>query len=805
MRRAAVVVAILACASCKSEPPGSVDLTIVADASLPDSTVAAIGVLEISVSGAATISEPYLVSQSFSTGRQERMVVRPPVSSGTLTIAIVARAAGGAALAFGQTDVTLRSSGAASATVTLTASVPGSDAGVPTDGGGGGSGGGGGGGPSLQLVAGHTGGMGFADGTAAVARFFNPRGVVIVGNNLYVADMNNQVIRQVALSSGAVTTLAGAPLQAGSTDGIGAAARFNRPQSLASDGTNLYVSDMRNDTIRKVVIATGAVTTLAGSPGNNGSNDGTGAAARFDHPHGLTCDGAGNLYVADLYNQTIRKVVIASGVVTTLAGSAGAAGFADGTGGAARFSAPHAIAFDNGNLFVADMANHAIRQIVAASAVVTTLAGKGGTAGFADATGGNARFNNPRGIVADGAGTLWVADSDNERVRKVIEASGAVSTLAGNDAFGSSDGAGAGASFAGPFGIAPDGNGNLFVTEAFGHTLRKVTAVGVTTTFAGEAGADGLADGTGAAALFRRPHGICLDGTTLYVTDKQNDVVRKVDTTTGSVTTLAGTGRAGSADGVGALSSFDNPFGCVADGAGTLYVSDANNETIRAIDLASGAVTTLAGSAGKSGSVDATGASARFKTPGGLALGGGVLYVGDLDNDTIRAVALPSAAVTTLAGTAGAAGATDATGAAARFNRPNGLALDGGNLYVADQGNDTIRSIVLSSGVVTTLAGSAGMVGAADGSGSAARLFAPHALAADGSGNLLVADTLNHTIRKIVLATAAVSTVVGTGGVASIELGPTPGILNTPSGIAAGAGGALYISSAHENAIVVVK
>ncbi|MGZ3442877.1 MAG: SMP-30/gluconolactonase/LRE family protein, partial [Polyangia bacterium] len=545
--------------------------------------------------------------------------------------------------------------------------------------------------------------------------------------------------------------------------------------------------------------------TLAGTAGAAGSTDASGAAARFDHPHGVACDGAGNLYVADNNNHTIRKIVIASGVVTTLAGSAGMRGFNDATGGAARFNSPHGLAFDGGNVFVADTGNDVIRQIVASSGVVTTPAGQGGTAGMVDATGGNARFDSPRGVVADGAGNLWVADTGNNRVRQIVEASGAVTTLAGHNAFGSVDGTGAGAGFAGPFAVAVDGSGNLLVTEAFAHTVRQVTPSAVTTTFAGLASGDGSSDGVGAAALFQRPHALCIDGSTIYVTDKQNNTLRKVDPATGSVVTIAGGGQGGSSDGVGSLARFRHPFGCVADGAGKLYVSDADNSTIRAINLATSAVSTIAGSAGKTGTLDATGGAARFNNPAALALGGGVLYVADMNNHTIRAVALPSAAVTTLAGTGGAVGSTDATGAAARFNSPNGLAFDGGNLYVADQSNHTIRKIVVASGVVTTLAGTAGMVGASDGAGAAARFFAPHALAADGSGNLYVADTLNHTIRQIVLASGAVSTVAGVAGLASVKTGPLPGILNTPAGLAIGGGGALFVSTAHENAIVVIK
>ena len=200
---------------------------------------------------------------------------------------------------------------------------------------------------------------------------------------------------------------------------------------------------------------------------------------------------------------------------------------------------------------------------------MTTPFGTGGSGGYVDATGAAARFRQPRGIAADGAGNLWVADTDNQRVRKIVIATGVVTTVAGNGVFGTADGTGAGVGFSSPFGIAADASGNVWVFESFGHDLRKLTAGGVTTTVAGLAAIDGFADGAGAAALFRRPHAICADGATIYVTDKQNQAIRKIDPATGSVTTVAGAGSAGSADGVGPLAKFDGPFGCAADGAAT--------------------------------------------------------------------------------------------------------------------------------------------------------------------------------------------------------------------------------------------
>jgi sugar lactone lactonase YvrE len=214
----------------------------------------------------------------------------------------------------------------------------------------------------------------------------------------------------------------------GSADGTGAAARFNGPSGVAVDGAgNVFVADNGNNTIRKVT-PSGVVTTLAGTAGSYGSADGTGAAARFCSPSGVAVDGAGNVFVAD-GNNTIRKIT-PSGVVTTFAGTAGSYGSADGTGGAARFSSPEGVAVDGaGNVFVADTGNNTVRKITPAG-VVTTLAGSADSSGSADGTGAAARFNGPQGVAVDGSGNVFVADTGNNAIRK-ISTSGVVTTIVG--------------------------------------------------------------------------------------------------------------------------------------------------------------------------------------------------------------------------------------------------------------------------------------------------------------------------------------------------------------------------------------
>jgi sugar lactone lactonase YvrE len=321
---------------------------------------------------------------------------------------------------------------------------------------------------------------------------------------------------------------------------IGREARFFAPEGITSDGINLYVADTNNNTIRKVVIASSAVTTLAGSAANWGATDSTGKAASFSIPRGITTDGK-NLFVADTNNNTIRKVVIATGVVTTLAGRVGVRGATDGMGNAARFNNPEAIVADGTNLFVADSLNHTIRKVVIATGMVTTLAGNPMKSGAADGAGVTALFSIPRGIATDGT-NLFVADSLNHTIRKVVIATGIVSTLAGSsEGWGDSDGTGREARFYSPHGIVTDGT-NLFVADTNNHVIRKVVIkTGVVTTIAGSAGCFGTSDGSRESARFFAPHGVTTNGKYLFVTDTGSDTIRRVTIATGAVTTLAGT------------------------------------------------------------------------------------------------------------------------------------------------------------------------------------------------------------------------------------------------------------------------
>lgn len=554
-----------------------------------------------------------------------------------------------------------------------------------------------------------------ADGAPGTAVYNGPLGLdADAAGNLYVADTDNHMIRKIA-PNGTTTTVAGNGLP-GYQDGVGTGAQFHQPTdvAVAADGT-LYVADNENDCIRKIS-PDGEVSTFAGAPGNGGFADGQGASARFSSPTGVAIGSDGHVYVADTKNNRIRHID-ADGVVTTVAGT-GAAGKTNGAGESATFHTPTDLAFkDDATVVVSDAGNGLIRSIASSGQVSNYLA---------------TIFKQPHGLAFDASGNLYVSENSGHMIRKVTPAK-AVSVLAGGDR-GFLESVGGSAQFNAPAGLAVIDN-KVFVADALNHRIRQV-ALGFTasvTTYAG--GKMRFADGQGTAALFNQPEGLALgkDGT-LYVADSANFRLRAVSPS-GAVRTELG-GLYGGTLGYPLNLSFKDIKGLAVDTAGTLFLTDSADRTVR--KFAFGVLTTLAGNADGD-------AGAGFSWPRGLTVTpDGTIFVVDGNSHLVRRVA-SNGTITTFAGKVD--GFADGPATVAKFSSPHAIARDGlGNFYVADAGNNRIRKIA-PDGTVSTLAG--GERGDADGPGTSARFRGPEGLALAPDGAVIVADTGNHRLRRI--------------------------------------------------------
>ncbi len=364
----------------------------------------------------------------------------------------------------------------------------------------------------------------------------------------------------------------------------------------SSNFTGPITSNLTSDTF-SCAPDTANVTTFAGTT-TAGHADGTGSAASFDAPSGVAMDSSGNIYVADTLNDEIREITPA-GAVTTLAGTAGTTGSVNGNGTVALFSGPTGIAVNSaGDIFVADSGNNEIREIVctgttASTCTVSTLAGST-TPGNTNGLGTQALFRFPTEVAVDSSGNLYVADTQNQEIREIVCTASpptagtcTVSTLAGTGSPGSTNGVGTSAQFDAPTGVAVDASGHIYVADQSNNEIREIVCTGTTastctvSTLAGSTTA-GSADGTGSAASFRSPTGIAVDsGGDLYVADSGNDEIRLV-TQNGVVTTLAGqAGVTGFTNGTGTSAQFSSPSGVAVDTSGNLFVGDYGNNEIR--------------------------------------------------------------------------------------------------------------------------------------------------------------------------------------------------------------------------------
>jgi len=586
-------------------------------------------------------------------------------------------------------------------------------------------------------------------GPASSAQLNSPQGLAVDGaGNLYIADFGNRRVRKIS-PNGTITTVAGNGNPGFSGDGGPAtSARLADPSGVAVDPAgNLYIADSSNHRVRKVS-SDGLITTVAGNGTQGFSGDGGPAtSAELNWPLGVATDATGNLYIADYASNRVRKVspngtITSVGYVTPFPGGGG--GF-----WSPALSEPWSVAVDSaGNLYIADFGHSRVLKVSSGGSIISAVGS--GTIGFSGDGGpaAGAQLKNPAGVALDAAGNLYIADQGNYRVREV-SADGIITSIAGNGtkSFSGDGGLAARARLLYPVGMAVDRTGNVYIADTANNRVRRISSNGIIVTVAG-GGTAGLGDGGPAtSAQLKNPVGVALDAAgNLYIADQVNYRVRKVSAS-GIIITVAGNGTQGfSGDGGPATSAqLYYPTGVAVDGAGNLYIADSGNNRVRKVS--SGVITTVAGG-GTGGLADGgTATSAQMDWPVGLAVdAAGNLYISD--GQRVRKVS-PSGIITVVAGngTWGFSG-DGGPAASAQLNGPQGMALDpAGNLYITEYYNHCVRK-VSPSGIITTAAGDGTMGFSGDGGpATSAQLHYPQGLAVDSTGSVYVADTGNSVIR----------------------------------------------------------
>ena len=649
---------------------------------------------------------------------------------------------------------------------------------------------------TVITYVGSPGGAGIGDGIGTDAYFYHPYGADWHDGLMYISDGNGSTIRVFDPESGEVTTLAGTPGESGHVDSDEGDALFAYPCGLemGPDGM-LYVADRENARIRVVDPLTGEVDTLEVLGGEFDAGD----------PFDLTFDAEGVLYVSDLDNCVIRRVNIDQGIGDIMLGVEGTCRITDGFPGQARIGKPRGILYDpDGYLWYADRHGHDIRRIdVATRQIVTLFGSPDGETGLVDGSGQDARFSYPTGVALDD-GYLFVADSDNDSIRKIRLDVGNVSTVAGIGVNGNNDGPADQASFSWPIAVTVGPDGNLFVVDPGGHAIRHIDLADVdltVSTVAGAVGNSGTADGVGTDVRMSEPRGLALgDGTDVWLIDTLNSEIRLLDAATAEVVTVAGSAESFEhLDGIGTDARFTNPSaGAWVDGK--LFVVETAMHVVRTVDGATHEVVTVAGEPNNSGYLDGTGTDARFNRPRDIALaedgmlyiadnsnhavrrmdpetfevttlvavddphnpftdpegiiasGDGLLYVTDYTGCTLVAVDMVTGETEVVAGDRDECVETDGVGELGKMRNPLGLDIDPatGLLYIASFGGRTVRQFDPDSGLLTTFTGDADVMAPVDGPVDEATYSTPtDVLVVDD--DLLVLDRYCAHIRKVVL------------------------------------------------------
>jgi trimeric autotransporter adhesin len=660
-------------------------------------------------------------------------------------------------------------------------------------------------GGTIITIAGGDGSSGDATSTT----LYHPHGVAVDGDgDLYLADTENCRIRKI--SGGAITNVAGNGSCGYGDDGEATTTRLYRPSGLAaSDSGDLYIADSNNCRVKKVSGAT--ITTVAGTGlCDYGGDGGAATSAYLRYPSGVALDGIGDLYIADTLNCRVRKVN--GTTITTFAGT-GSCSYS-GDGGAATSAGidhPYGVVVgSSGEVYISDAYGCAVRKV--SGGTITTVAGTGGSCAYGGDGGAatSANLNFPASLALQG-GDLYIADTINCRVRKV--SGGTITTVAGNGSCADSGdgGAAASASMNSPFGVATSSNGALYIADTNNCRVRKVSSAIITTVAGnGSCGYGGDGGGTTSSTL-SPPNGVAIgDAGDIYIADTDNCRVRKVSE--GIITTVAGNGSCGySGDGGAAtMAMLYWPRGVAVSDSGDLYIADSRNCRVRKVS--GGTITTVAGNVSCAYYGDGGAATdAALSYPDGVAVDdAGVLYIADTASCHVRMVS--GGTITTFAGNGSCQYSGDGGPAAsAGISNATGVAVStSGDLYIADYSNCRIRKV--SGGTITTVAGGgpnqisppcayAGDGGAA----TSADLYFPVGVAVSGSGDLYISEpSTSCRVRKV--SGGSIATFAGNGSCAyGGDGGPaTSATLNSPSGVAVDASGRVYIADTANNRIRMV-
>jgi sugar lactone lactonase YvrE len=650
--------------------------------------------------------------------------------------------------------------------------------------------------------------------------------VIDAAGNLFIADTRDNRIRRVDANTGIINTFAGNGRFGFSGDGGQAtSAGLSFPRDIAIDSAgNLFIADSFNLRIRRVDATTGIITTVAGNGLSLFSGDGGQAIDAGLFPIELAIDNADNLFfvnAGDVFvgagtdNGRIRRVDARTGIITTVAGNGSQSGGDGGPATSAGF-VPNSLDIDNaGNIFIADVGSRRIRRVDAVTGIITTFAGNGK---FPFSGDGGPAINagiNPFDLTVDSAGNLFIADFINSRIRRVDASTGIITTVAGRDGgiiFGGDGRPPNGFNAVAPTAIAVDISGNLFIADSsfVSRVLRADASTGTITNFAGNGVRTFVSDGGPATSAGLTPAGVAIDASeNLFIGDVQNNLVRKVDATTGIITTVAGNGDDINSDddGVPATkTALSFPSDIIIDASGNLFIADSDR--VRRVDARTGIMDTVAGTGIIKFSGDGGPAKVAQTNPVGIAFDKkGNLLIADNFNSRIRRVVARTGIINTVAGNGNRQFSGDGGPAKNAGLRPDAVAIDAANnLLITDFTNSRIRRVDARTKIINTVAGNGNREFSGDGGPATRAGLDPIGLAIDRAGNLFIADFQNGRIRRVDAATGIITTVAGNGipefsgdGGRAIDAGFLPLDVTIDSK------GNLFISDLSGNAVRVIK